>query len=287
MNPRREAIVDAALTQLTSVPKVERIAITSADGVRLAGVHLVGAGPTAFVICHSFTHRTARPKTRKLLETFARHASVVAFDMRGHGRSGGRSTVGEREHVDLDAALGWARDAGYARVVTVGFSLGGAVVLRHAALGTDRADAVVAVSAPARWYARETPALRRVHWLLEQPHGKAAARLLGVRLDGAWATVPPSPVELVGSVAPTPLLLVQFDGDSYFSTAHGAALAAASGGHAQLWTEPGRGHGESGTTAALVARIAAWGLVDGRSGDASTVGPHTPAGRRAKSSEVG
>ena len=34
-------------------------------------------------------------------------------------------------------------------------------------------DAVVAVSAPARWYSRETAAMRRVHWALEQPHGRA------------------------------------------------------------------------------------------------------------------
>lgn len=289
MDAPRVAIAEGALTQLTSFPKAEPVAITSGDGVRLAGVHLVGAAAkarTAFAICHGFTHHTARPKTRLLLDAFAQHAPVVAFDLRGHGRSGGRSTVGDREHVDLDAAVGWAREAGYEQVVTVGFSLGGAVVLRHASLGAERPDAVVAVSPPARWYARETPALRRLHWLLEQPHGKAVARLLGVRLAGTWEAVPPSPVELVGSVAPTPLLLVQFAADRYFSPAHGAALAAASGGHAELWTVPGAGHGESGTSVAVVERIARWaqsaGLAVGARSDSSTVGGHAPARRRAQ-----
>jgi hypothetical protein len=137
--------------------------------------------------------------------------------------------------------------------------------------------------------------MRRVHWLLEQPHGRAVARLLGVRLDSPWEVVPPSPVEVVAAVAPLPLLLVHFTGDSYFSAAHAQALMAASGGHAQLWTEPGTGHGESGTGPGLAERIARWALAAAATGspgalttgDGSTVGPRTPAERRAPGSEVG
>jgi uncharacterized protein len=275
------------------------IRTTSADWVPLAGVHLPGPnGPdhdTALVVCHGFTHHTRHPATRPVLTGLAAHVPVVALDMRGHGRSGGRSTVGDRETLDLDAAVTWARAAGYRRVVTVGFSLGAAVAIRHAAAGAVRPDAVAAVSSPARWYSRDTAPMRRVHWLLEQPHGRLAARLLRVRLDRAWTTVPPSPVEMVADIAPTPLLLVHFTGDDYFSSAHAWALAAASGGHARLWTEPGTGHGESGTDAALAARIARWALVDtagtcpdgAPEGTRSTVGGHAPAERRAAGSEVG
>jgi pimeloyl-ACP methyl ester carboxylesterase len=270
--------------------------VTTLDGVSLSGMHLPGpGGDTALAVCHGFTHHTRRPVTRVVLEALSGQAPVVALDMRGHGRSGGRTTVGDRELLDLDAAVRWARDAGYSRVATVGFSLGAAVALRQATAGTVRPDAVVAVSGPARWYSRETPAMRRVHWLLEQPHGRAVARLLGVRLDSAWEVVPPSPVEVVAAVAPVPLLLVHFAGDHYFSAAHSEALVAASGGHAQLWTEPGEGHGESGTGPELAERIALWALAAASSaipgertdGGGSTVGPRTPAERRAPGSEVG
>jgi uncharacterized protein len=271
--------------------------VTSADGVRLSGIHLPGpGGDTAIAVCHGFTHHSRHPATRPVLAALSLEAPVVAVDMRGHGRSGGRSTVGDRELLDLDAAVRWARAAGYARVATVGFSLGAAVALRHATTtGTSRPDAVVAVSGPARWYSRETPAMRRVHWLLEQPHGRAVARLLGVRLDSSWEVVPPSPVEVVADVAPVPLLLVHFTGDRYFSAAHAQALMAASGGHAQLWTEPGAGHGESGTGPELAKRSARWALAAARTGspdeltssDGSTVEPRTPAERRARGSEVG
>lgn len=243
-----------------------RVRARTADGVPLAGVHLAhrpgptrGTGGTVLVVAHGFTHHTGYRGTRDLLAALAADAPVLALDMRGHGRSGGRSTVGEREPLDLDAAVAAARALGYERVATVGFSLGAAVALRQAAAGEHRPDAVVAVSSPARWYSRETTPMRQVHWLLEQPHGRLAARALGVRLGGGWEVVPPSPVEVVADIA-VPLLLVHISGDRYFSAAHARALATASGGHAQLWEEPGEGHGESGTHPALARRIARWAL---------------------------
>lgn len=276
--------------QVTPVP----ITATSADGVALAGVHLPREPPvggTALVVAHAFTHHVQHPITRKLLAALATEAPVVAFDMRGHGRSGGRNTVGDRELLDLDAAVATAHALGYEQVATIGFSLGAAVALRHAVGGADRPDAVVAVSSPARWYSRETAAMRRVHWLLEQPHGRLVARALGVRLDGAWEVVPPSPVEVVADIE-VPLLLVHITGDRYFSAAHARALATASRGRAQLWEEPGDGHGESGTDEELARRIARWALSacapdDGPERARSTVEAFTPAECRAARSEVG
>jgi uncharacterized protein len=244
--------------QVTPVP----VTATSADGVELAGVHLPGEAPArgiALVVAHAFTHHVRHPVTRTLLAALATEAPVVALDMRGHGRSGGRNTVGDREPLDLDAAVATARDLGYERVATIGFSLGAAVALRQAAGGTHRPDAVVAVSSPARWYSRETAAMRRVHWLLEQPHGRLAARALGVRFDGGWETVPPSPVEVVARIE-VPLLLVHIAGDRYFSAAHAHTLVRASEGRAELWEEPGDGHGESGTHPELAGRIARWAV---------------------------
>jgi pimeloyl-ACP methyl ester carboxylesterase len=276
--------------QVTPVP----VTATAADGVALAGVHLRREAPargTGLVVAHAFTHHVRHPITRRLLAALATEAPVVAFDMRGHGRSGGRNTVGDHELLDLDAAVATARALGYERVATIGFSLGAAVALRQAVSGTDRPDAVAAVSSPARWYSRETAAMRRVHWLLEQPHGRLAARAMGVRLDGGWEVVPPSPVEVVADIE-VPLLLVHITGDRYFSAAHARALATASGGRADLWEEPGDGHGESGTHPELARRIARWALVSsapgvGREAARSTVEAFTPAERRAARSEVG
>jgi uncharacterized protein len=210
------------------------------------------------VVGHGFTNHVRKPFVARVLRRFAAHGGVVALDFRGHGRSGGRSTLGDDEVHDLTAGVSLARELGYRRVVTVGFSMGASIALRHAALAADRPAAVAAVSSPSRWWVRDTVAMRRVHWLLEQPHGRLAARALGVRLGPPWRTTPESPLEVVHRITPTPLLLVHGERDHYFGPAHAAALHRAAGGDAELWLEPDVRHAESAMTPALVDRIATW-----------------------------
>ncbi|OKI39140.1 hydrolase [Saccharothrix sp. CB00851] len=248
----RVTVVSTSVTPVTSM---------SHDAVRLHGVH-VRSTPSvtdlAFVVGHGFTNHVRKPFVSRVLHRFARHGGVVALDFRGHGRSGGRSTVGDDEIHDLAAGVSLARDLGYRRVVTVGFSMGASVALRHAGLHHDKPDAVAAVSAPSRWWVRDTVAMRRVHWLLEQPHGRLAARALGVRLGPPWRSTPESPLEVVHRITPTPLLIVHGEQDHYFDPAHAVALHRAAGGGAELWLEPGVRHAESSMTPALVDRIATW-----------------------------
>ncbi|MCX3062115.1 alpha/beta fold hydrolase [Streptomyces sp. GXMU-J5] len=221
------------------------------------------AGTPAIVVAHGFTGELRRPHVRRAARVFAQRAGVVTFSFRGHGRSGGRSTVGDREVLDLAAAVGWARSLGHARVVTVGFSMGGSVVLRHAALHRGRtearADAVVAVSAPARWYYRGTAPMRRVHWAVTRPMGRLVSRVgLRTRIHPyEWDPVPLSPVESVPLIVPTPLLVVHGDRDPYFPVDHPRMLAAAGG---TLWLEPGMGHAEHAASDELLARIADWAV---------------------------
>ena len=62
-----------------------------------------------FVVAHGFTGDVDRPHVRRVAEAFAQYGAVVTFSFRGHGASGGRSTVGDREVLDLAAAVAWAR----------------------------------------------------------------------------------------------------------------------------------------------------------------------------------
>ncbi|MEU4181326.1 alpha/beta fold hydrolase [Streptomyces sp. NPDC026589] len=242
------------------------------------------AAAPAIVVAHGFTGSADRPAVRRAARVFARRAAVVTFSFRGHGRSGGRSTVGDREVLDLAAAVAWARELGHSRVVTVGFSMGGSVVLRHGALHTAEsvagqapvrvparagrtgsaeahADAVVSVSAPARWYYRGTAPMRRLHWVVTRPSGRLVGRYgLRTRIATAdWDPVPLSPVAAVPLIAPAPLLLVHGDRDPYFPLDHPRMLAEAAGpGGAELWLERGMGHAENAADDALLARIADW-----------------------------
>ncbi|WP_018559655.1 alpha/beta fold hydrolase [Streptomyces sp. BoleA5] len=246
-----------------------RAVLTAEDRVPIDAAYLPGSTPggLAIVVAHGFTGALERPAVRRAAEIFAGAAGVggvVTFSFRGHGRSGGRSTVGDREVLDLDAAVRWARRLGHPAVASVGFSMGGSVVLRHAgrkpAHEGAHVDAVVSVSAPARWYYRGTAPMRRVHWAITQPVGRLVSRgLLHTRIhDKDWDPVPVPPVEAVRSIAPTPLLVVHGDRDGYFPLDHPLSLADAAGGAAELWIEPGFGHAENAAAPDLLRRIAGW-----------------------------
>ncbi|MEU0070653.1 alpha/beta fold hydrolase [Streptomyces sp. NPDC006332] len=287
----------------TSRPTPLRRFLHAADGVTIDSVYDPGdavydasaspSGGPVFVIAHGFTGDVDRPHVRRVARAFARHGAVVTFSFRGHGASGGRSTVGDREVLDLAAAVEWARSLGHPRVITVGFSMGGSVALRHAALygpnppkegpvregrvdaARGRAaeaasyaatDAVVSVSAPARWYYRGTAPMRRLHWLVSRPEGRLVGRYgFRTRIHHlGWDPVPLSPVEAVPRIAPTPLLIVHGEQDGYFPVDHPRMLAHAAGDHGELWLEPGMGHAEHAATEALLARIGDWAV--GRAG---------------------
>lgn len=234
----------------------------TADGVRIDGCHRPaadGADDLAIVIAHGFTGSWRRPHQVRIAELLSRVAGVVSFDFRGHGRSGGHSTVGDREILDLDAAVRRARNLGYRKVATLGFSMGASVVIRHAGL-IGGVDAVAAVSGPGRWYFRGTPRMRRLHWVVEQPVGRALSRLaLRTRISSArWDPVPEQPTAAVARIAPTPLLIVHGDRDAFFPVGHAHALYDAAREPKELWIERGYGHAESAATPILVNRIGDW-----------------------------
>ncbi len=229
------------------------------DGVRVDAGHLPGPHGLCFILAHGFTGAWRQPNTLRIASVLGRSGGVIAFDFRGHGRSGGRSTVGDREVLDLDAAVRLARRLGYERVVPVGFSMGGVVAVRHAALHGG-VEAVVSVSAPARWYYRETKPMRRVHWAIERPFGRLAVRLVkGTRVSPVgWVREPEPPHALAGRIAPVPLLVVHGDADPFLPLDHAEQLYESARDPRELWIEPGFGHAEGAATPQLIGRIAGW-----------------------------
>ncbi len=233
--------------------------LKTSDGVLVSAHHEPGDQSVAFVVAHGFTGSWRRPAMRRAATVFKSYGGVITFDFRGHGTSGGASTVGDQEIHDVEAAVQWARSLGYQRIATVGFSMGASVVVRHAALLRD-VDAVVAVSGPARWYYRGTPPMRRVHWVIERRLGRLVSRaVLRTRIAvGGWNPVPEAPHELAGKITPAPLLVVHGDADTYFPFEHAQQLFEAASEPKELWIEPGFAHAENAATEDLLHRIAAW-----------------------------
>lgn len=238
--------------------------LVTADGVRLSAWHRPGSTDLAFVIAHGFSGSWREARVQRVAGVLALSGGVIALDQRGHGASAGASTLGYREVHDVDAAVSWAREAGYARIVTVGFSMGAAVVVRHAALHRG-VDAVVAVSGPAFWYYRGTAVMRRLHLAVESPLGRwGIQRCMGTRVLGEhWPTPSPMPpVDAAALLAPTPLLIVHGTQDRYFPLEHATSLHRAASSTSpdlvDLWIIDGMGHAESAMTPQLVERMSAW-----------------------------
>lgn len=233
--------------------------IVTEDGVPIDAAHLPGDPELGIVLAHGFTLNWQRPAVWRVATRLNEFGGVVTFDFRGHGRSGGVSTVGDKEIMDVDVAAGYARELGYRRIATVGFSMGGSIVLRHAGL-IGGIDAVVSVSSPGYWYYRGTRPMRLVHLAVENRAGRLIAKtVLKTRISsGKWNPVPLPPADAAALIAPTPLLIVHGDKDEYFPLDHAQRLFDAAHDPKDLWLIPGFGHAESGAGPAIIKRIGSW-----------------------------
>jgi pimeloyl-ACP methyl ester carboxylesterase len=245
--------------------------LTAADGTPISAVHYPSlpragapvAGDLCLVVVHGFTGHWRQERVQRVIAGLRPFGGVVALDMRGHGRSGGATTVGDEEVMDVEAAVAWARSLGYPRIATVGFSLGGAVVLREAALVSPPPDAVVSVSAPAFWFYRGTRIMRVAHWMVETRPGRALMRARRTRVSHrGWPDPYPIPPHEAAAQFPRiPLLIVHGDADHYFPLEHPQTIQTSAQGaasHVDLWIEPGVGHAEAAIPPETIVRMGEW-----------------------------
>ena len=212
--------------------------LQAADGTDLAA-YLVPGPPdaaTTVVLVHGFANWSRNPRVHAFAHRLARGAHVVVPDLRGHGRSRGRCTLGRDEPLDVAAAV---EAAPTGRVVTVGVSLGGAAVLVHAA--AHDVAAVVAVSAPAWWESGGGHGAQRVgRWVASPARRRLLARAVRTRVaDDCAGRV--DPIEAVPRIA-APTVFVHDPDDHYFDGSHATALYAAATDPKALWWRRG-GHG--------------------------------------------
>jgi pimeloyl-ACP methyl ester carboxylesterase len=230
------------------------------DGVPINTVHLTQDSDLAIVLAHGFTLSWQRPAVWRIATRLNRMAGVLAFDFRGHGSSGGLSTMGDKEINDLDVVVAYARELGYQRVAAVGFSMGASIVLRYAGLVGGGLDAVVSVSSPGWWYYRGTERMRRVHFAVEHRIGRLIARkAYDTRIaPDPWDPVPVPPDRAAARIQGIPLLVVHGDQDPYFPVEHAQQVFQAAHEPKELWLLPGFGHAETACLPALTDRIGRW-----------------------------
>jgi pimeloyl-ACP methyl ester carboxylesterase len=241
----------------------EPVRLCTEDGLFLSAAYYTSVtdGPS-YLLGHGFTGASDNPGFRAVAEHLhGLGATVLAPSFRGHGRSDGLWTGGVHEIRDVAAGLSWLRHRRPGvPVITLGFSMGASVMIRHAGLvpaGVEPPAAVVAVSGPGRWYERGTKPMRRLHYGVETALGRQVLRrVFRTRVGGGWDLLPAAPVEVAAAIT-VPTLIVHGAQDPYFGLAHPRMLASAIRG-AELWIEPGMGHAENATGTELLDRIDGW-----------------------------
>jgi pimeloyl-ACP methyl ester carboxylesterase len=232
----------------------------TADGVRIVGARLGDPSrsvPTA-VLAHGYLGWHRKPRWARFAEALAGWCDVHVFDQRGHGASGGTTDFGGVEVEDVESVVARARTLGGERVVTVGASMGGISVIRHAGL-VGGVDAVVAISSLATWDwqdGADPRSFRRLQSTWRTPLGRRLTGLWGVRLGPSWEPAAESPEDVIGKIAPTPMVIVHGQNDHLFDPGHARRLYEAAGEPKRLLLGDRFGHAEDGLSPAFALRLA-------------------------------
>jgi fermentation-respiration switch protein FrsA (DUF1100 family) len=221
---------------------------SAADAIRISGWFFRAADATpespraVVVLCHGIW--TGRRECLPLALRFqAAGYNVLTFDFRAHGLSDGRFTsVGHHETNDVLGAIEYVRnrpEVDRARIGVVGFSMGAAASIQAAARTNDIA-ALVADSAYATFLDAARYSFRLVTRVPQFPIAPMAMRWAKWLVDVDASQL--RPVDVVGRVAPRPLLIAHGELDEIVPVQHAYSLFRAAGEPKELWIEPKAHH---------------------------------------------
>ncbi len=236
--------------------------LLTSDRVSLAGRRWEAeSARAAVVLVHGFAATCEHPPVVAVAEALHEHGlDVIAYDARGHGRSGGSCTLGDLEEHDVAAAVEIARER-CDQVLVVGASMGAIAAVRYAA--SEHAEngltGVVAVSCPARWRLPRNARAILAAGLTRTRLGRLLARRhLRVRLSSTWVT-PEPPVELVEHVH-VPIAFVHGERDRFLPPGDVYELFAASNDARHVEMVPAMGHAYDVAAVPAIVRAVDWVL---------------------------
>ena len=208
--------------------EAEPFTVTAGDGVAIHG-WVLGPGNEGpvFIVMHDYGSCLWDPGVRLVAEELARRGYVaVVFDFRGHGSSGGTTTLGVMEVLDAEAVIGYAAARYPGRGIYLhGYGMGGAVAVMAAAVdarvsGVSADDPYPTVEAAVeRWISSHTP--------LPQSYGWFVAQWLRV-LSGGVVDPGFGPLGLSGGLGGRPLLVIWETGSPILSRAEAEKIAGLS-----------------------------------------------------------
>jgi len=233
--------------------------MSTRDDVRLAVGRWqpVADNGTAVVVVHGFGATKDSSAVAGVAGTLAADGhQVLSYTARGHGESEGLCTLGDLEHLDVEAAADLARRSAD-RVVLVGASMGAIAVLRHASNRTP--DGAVTVSSPAEWNLPRTVQSAGAAALTQTRLGRwLARRALRVRLAARWTDAAP-PVELARGLE-APLAIVHGLKDAFIKNDEAHKLYEATPGPRRIELVEQMGHAYAIESVPVIRECVRWAL---------------------------
>lgn len=227
---------------------VEVVRIASTDGLTLGAWFIPAKEQTDRAIALFHGHSSARSQLLRYARFLHSHFNCLLVDFRGCGDSDGdHSSMGYFEAEDVKAAVAWLKERGMTRVGAFGMSMGGAAVIRAAAVTPSIAVVVTDGTFDKVAHVIKKRAGDR-RWPFPGLVAKAVVAEAGRRLG---ARIAPDPVELIRAISPRPVLIVHGEADATSSVANARRLFAAAGEPKELLLIPEAGHTECWATAPL------------------------------------
>lgn len=230
-----------AIDELNAQP-YERVSITSADGLRLAGRYYpAGEGAPLVIGCHGYRGTPSRDFSAGAAIYRSMGCALLLIEERGQcGSAGHTITFGAMEKFDVLLWTRWAAERfGNIPMLLGGISMGAATVLMASALDLPENIRGIIADCP---YTSAEDILRSVAGKIHPlavPLARWSARLFG-GIDLAQA-------DAVSAVkhARVPILLIHGEDDRFVPCDMSRAIAAANPEKIELHTFPGAGHGLS------------------------------------------
>lgn len=223
----------------------EDFTVTTQDGVDLRGWIVQPKGtprPVVFVVMHGYTSCKSDPRLLSVIAGLAeRGYTVVAFDFRGHGESGGTTTIGPLEaRYDVPAVLGLVEERfpGY-DIVLLGYSMGAVAGIVAGAAYQGPHRLVIVADSPYPVLATVVPRWLKSQMGIPEWYGRLVAKMGGV-LSGQDLDFGPMSLDSIDK----PLLVIAGDRDPLVTPGEARAIAAKSCCGEALIVE-GAGHVEA------------------------------------------
>lgn len=233
--------------QLADYPNLrpETVTLSSSTGITIVGTFFPGYSRATIVVSHGYGNNQNEVLP---LAAFLQRAgfSVFTYDMRSRGGSGGDAiTMGALEQYDLVSVVDYLvtrPDVDPEQIGALGISLGGAVSIMAASRDL-RIKAVVDDCGFSDIASATDTAFEHFIGLPAFPFSPIAVTISEWRIGQSVSRS--RPVDVVGQIAPRPLLIIHGLADREVSPDHSVRLFAAAAEPKELWLIEGAGHGLS------------------------------------------